>query len=97
LICNAVEAMRVGSTSEEIASQVLAASGGILLIAGLWTPVAGILMAVVETWIMFAHPGDGWVPLLLAVMGAVLAMVGPGAHSVDARLFGRKRIEPPSI
>jgi len=97
LIWNAVEALRGGSTSPEIASQVLAGSGGILLIAGLWTPVAGILVAVVETWIMFSHPSDGWGPILLAAMSATLAMVGPGARSIDARRFGRKRIEPPLI
>jgi putative oxidoreductase len=28
-------------------------------------------------------------------MGAALAMLGPGAWSVDARLFGRKRIHIP--
>jgi hypothetical protein len=32
---------------------------------------------------------------MLAILGASLAMIGPGAWSVDARLFGRKHIEPP--
>jgi putative oxidoreductase len=31
--------------------------------------------------------------LIEALLGAVLAMVGPGAWSIDARLYGRKRIE----
>jgi hypothetical protein len=31
--------------------------------------------------------------VLLATLGAALAALGPGAHSVDARLYGRKRIE----
>ena len=35
-----------------------------------------------------------WMPLALAVLGASLAMIGPGAWSLDARLFGRKQIEP---
>jgi len=30
-----------------------------------------------------------------AVLGAALAMVGPGAWSIDARLFGRKHIVIP--
>jgi len=29
---------------------------------------------------------------MLATLGATLAMVGPGAWSIDARLFGRKLI-----
>jgi hypothetical protein len=33
--------------------------------------------------------------ILLAVVGAALAMLGPGVTSIDARLFGRKRIDIP--
>jgi hypothetical protein len=38
-----------------------------------------------------------WVPIMQAVLGAILAMVGPGAWSIDARLFGRKRIYFPKL
>jgi putative oxidoreductase len=79
--------------------QVIGASAGILLLVGLWTPVAGTLAAVVKAWIafsrFFSHSGDPWIPIVQAVLGAVLAMVGPGAWSIDARLFGRKRIDMP--
>ena len=65
---------------------------GILLLTGLWTPIAGALQALIELWIVFS-PGDAAVVhLLLAALGASLVMLGPGAWSVDARLFGRKRI-----
>ena len=76
------------------APKMLAAVLGILLLAGLWTPLAGAVTAVVEAWIAFSNPGNLWIPLALAVLGASLAMIGPGAWSLDARLFGRKRIEP---
>jgi putative oxidoreductase len=33
--------------------------------------------------------------VMLAFLGVVLAMVGPGAWSIDARLFGRKHIDFP--
>jgi hypothetical protein len=74
---------------------VLLMAAGILLIAGLWTPIAGISIALIETWKMFALPGDKWVWLLLGTAGAALAMLGPGLFSIDARLFGWKRIEAP--
>jgi putative oxidoreductase len=75
--------------------QVVAAGAAMLLLLGLWTPVAGMLMAVAELYLAFSHFHDPWIHILLGVMGAALAMLGPGAWSVDARLFGRKRIQIP--
>ena len=72
---------------------VLAIAAGILLLAGLWTPVAGVLLAIIEIWSAFTHPHDPWSYILSGTLGAALAMLGPGAWSVDARLFGWKRIE----
>jgi putative oxidoreductase len=72
--------------------EILGAVLGLFLLAGLWTPVVGALVAGVELWIVFAGRGDIWMPLLLAAFAGTLAMIGPGAWSVDARLFGRKHI-----
>jgi uncharacterized membrane protein YphA (DoxX/SURF4 family) len=65
---------------------------GILLLAGLWTPIAGVLVAVIALWLGFSQPGDPWSCIMLGTLGAALAMLGPGTWSVDARLFGWKRI-----
>ncbi len=79
--------------------QIIGAVAGILLLIGLWTPVAGTLAAIVTVWLAFSryfsHSGDPWIPIAQAVLGAVLAMVGPGAWSIDARLFGRRHIDFP--
>jgi putative oxidoreductase len=75
--------------------QVIAAGAAMLLLLGLWTPVAGVLMAVAELCLAFSHPTDPWMHVLLGTLGAALAMLGPGAWSLDARLFGRKRIQIP--
>jgi putative oxidoreductase len=74
---------------------VLSIAAGILLIAGLWTPIVGTFVALIEVWKMIMLPGDKWVWLLLGTNGAALAMLGPGLWSIDARLFGWKRIEAP--
>jgi uncharacterized membrane protein YphA (DoxX/SURF4 family) len=66
---------------------------GSLLLAGLWTPVAGALQAIIEAWITFGRGGTPSMHLLLAALGVSLVMLGPGAWSLDARLFGRKRID----
>ena len=73
---------------------VLAIAAGILLLAGLWTPIAGVLLAIIEIWSACTQLRDPWSFILLGTLGAALAMLGPGAWSVDARLFGWKRIDP---
>jgi uncharacterized membrane protein YphA (DoxX/SURF4 family) len=75
--------------------QFLAAVCSVLLMIGLWTPIAGLLMAIAELALLFFHYSSGSMPFLLAALGAALALIGPGAWSVDARLFGRKRIRIP--
>jgi uncharacterized membrane protein YphA (DoxX/SURF4 family) len=77
--------------------QIIGIATGILLLVGLWTPVAGSVAAVVEALIalslFLSHSADPRIALIQAILGAALAMVGPGAWSVDARLFGRKHIK----
>ena len=74
--------------------QIIGAVCGALIFAGLWTPVAGSIAAVAEVWIAFSQPKNISMALVLAVLAVSLAMIGPGAWSVDARLFGRKQIGP---
>jgi len=66
---------------------------GVLFLAGLWTPVAGALAALVECGLVLSHQGDPLAYILLGTIGAALGLLGPGAWSVDARLFGWKRID----
>ena len=75
---------------------VLGLAAGVLLIAGLWTPVSGSLLAGLELWnVISRQPADPWADILLGTIGAGLGLLGPGAWSVDARLFGWKRINVP--
>jgi putative oxidoreductase len=71
----------------------LEAAAGVLFVAGLWTPLAGALVVIVELWSIAAGTGEVRNSVVMATFGAALAMLGPGIRSVDARLFGRKRID----
>jgi putative oxidoreductase len=81
--------------------QIIGSRCGDTSSGGLWTPVAGALAAIVKVWLTlsryFSHSGDPWIAIMQAALGAVWAMVGRGAWSIDARLFGRKRIDMPEL
>lgn len=95
LLACGIHSLNKASQADSIPPQVLGAAAGVLLVIGLWTPIAGSLAAIVEGWALWSGAKDPWVSISLAVFGATLAMIGPGAFSIDARLFGRKHIEPP--
>jgi uncharacterized membrane protein YphA (DoxX/SURF4 family) len=80
-----------------VARDLIEVAGGIFLLAGLWTPVMGALIALDELCVAFSlyssQPDSRLIHIFLAVLTAAMAMLGPGAWSIDARLFGRKRFK----
>lgn len=80
-----------------VVPQSIGTFGGVLMLIGLWTPVVGVLVAIVDTWIALSLPPTASLHAALAVLAASLALIGPGAWSLDAWLFGRKQIEPPDL
>lgn len=93
LIIDGFENFHSGEPAAFVILRLLAIGDGALLIAGLWTPIAGSLvigLAIFQTVLRHENPYPG---ILLAAMGAALALVGPGALSMDAWLFGWKRID----
>ena len=97
LLHRGIEYLSSARDLEPMAPEIIGAGAGILLLAGLWTPMAGALVAIVEVWIVFSHDSDSCNSLILAALGASLAMIGPGAWSIDAWLFGRKHIHVPDL
>lgn len=93
LLDQAVINLRIGDPLATAAQGVLSAGAGILLLAGLCTPIAGALVVVIELRNAFTQSGDPWLHIVLATLAAGLTILGPGAWSVDARLFGWKRID----
>jgi uncharacterized membrane protein YphA (DoxX/SURF4 family) len=93
LVFDGFEKFQTGEPASSLILRLIAVADGALLIAGLWTPITGSLvigLAVWQTVLRHQNPAPG---VLLAAMGAALALVGPGALSIDAWLFGWKRID----
>jgi len=85
------------------AAGLLAAAGGASLVIGFLTPVAGAAAAlagigIVLWWPLPTRPFllDGRLAAAMIVaMAAAVVLLGPGALSLDARLFGRREITIP--
>src|SRR6267142_3061044 len=90
LVARAIAILVGGPKLGPATLQALAIGAGLLLLAGLWTPIAGTISAVLYCWDIFWAAGDLWTKILLGTLCAALALLGPGAWSVDARLFGWK-------
>jgi uncharacterized membrane protein YphA (DoxX/SURF4 family) len=92
-----LETIRATGEPVSIIKDLFEAIGGTLLVAGFWTPITGTFVAIRELWIAFSMrsspQGAQWIHILLAVFTAGVAMLGPGAWSIDARLFGKKRFD----
>jgi hypothetical protein len=63
-----------------------------LLALGLWTPLASTAASLYETWSGYAHREDIWLAVLSVAVTSALAFLGPGAWSVDAMAYGRRRL-----
>jgi uncharacterized membrane protein YphA (DoxX/SURF4 family) len=83
-----------------VAMGVLAFFSGLALLAGFLTPIVSIVALLIIAGTGFtrfpafnggATPGN--LPSLeVVVMAAAIVLLGPGAFSVDAHLFGRRKI-----
>jgi putative oxidoreductase len=93
LVMDGVEFCRAGQPAGSLIVGLFAVVDGALLVTGLWTPVAGSLVMALSAWGILAQHEDPHPGILLAAIGVALALVGPGALSLDARLFGWKRID----
>lgn len=93
LIAHALMRLWSGPPAQWFIPGVLGIAAGILLVVGLWTPMAGSLVAALGIWNSITEPGDPWANIFLATIGIGLALLGPGEWSADSRLFGWKRID----
>ena len=73
----------------------LASLLGVLVLLGLWTPVACVLLASIEAALIIKQSDDPRMLACLIAINLAVAMLGPGVLSVDALRFGRRRLDIP--
>jgi hypothetical protein len=95
----AVSAVRAAPSIMAISLALPAMFAGLALLPGVLMPAASAILAIEGIFIL-CGPGaqnlallDSPIALLeFAVMTASMTVLGPGAASIDARLFGRREI-----
>ena len=73
--------------------RILSCVSGALMLVGFWTPFAAALQVLLEGIFSIGGTAFEWTHLIHALIGLSLMMLGPGYWSIDARLYGRKRID----
>jgi putative oxidoreductase len=91
LIAVAQMAGDLGHTPGLLARFVMGGAA-VLIWIGLWTPLAAVAGTTIQIITIAIERQFNLSLIVLAAVGTSLAMLGPGAWSFDARLYGRKRI-----
>jgi uncharacterized membrane protein YphA (DoxX/SURF4 family) len=81
----------------DLVSGVLSIASGVAVLAGIFTPASATILALTIAWFWFPVHAEVLrlgVPAALVTIAVAVAisLLGPGAFSIDARLFGPREI-----
>ncbi len=80
-----------GSSATSLGWLVLISLPAIFMVVGFLTPYACLVACLMQVSILSGSIGANAFDLLISMLNSgILAVLGPGAYSVDARAFGRR-------
>lgn len=82
-----------GAGWEYMAPASMCVIAGLLALIGLWTPLGCLLAGLAELWMLFIGGATVESAFLLVSNSVAVAMLGPGSWSIDAVIFGRRRLD----
>jgi putative oxidoreductase len=92
LLRNGVAWLASAPHRDALAPAIIGIAAGLLMLIGFWTPVGGALAVLSQSWTVLITGAMPETAILLLSISIAVAMLGPGAWSIDALLFGRHRL-----
>jgi putative oxidoreductase len=93
LLTNSTAWLESGLHRDVSVPAIVAIVAGLLMLIGLWTPVGSALAVISQSWTFLVVGAMPQTAILLLSISAAVAMLGPGAWSIDSLLFGRQRLK----
>jgi len=89
-------AVTAGVLTQKPLAPIVERGGALLVLLGLATPLGSASVALVELRQITSAVNSARASALIGTIAVALALVGPGAWSIDARWFGRRQIKIPT-
>jgi putative oxidoreductase len=93
LLTNGFAWLVSGPHRDTTAPPIIGIAAGVLILIGLWTPVGSVFAVISQAWTFLLSGIMPQTAILLLSVSVAVGMLGPGAWSIDAMLFGRHRLD----